>query len=100
MVSSCLGNGCHSDPTGPNGPAEGLSLESGAWYGAMVEVPASQCGDGRLLVGPGDPSASYLIQKLTGRDMCSGSLMPKAGRALPSQDIELIASWICHGASR
>jgi hypothetical protein len=51
-------------------------------------------------VQPGDPSGSYLIQKLLGRDLCSGSQMPKAGVTLPSADMAMLSAWICQGAAR
>ena len=51
-----------------------------------------------MLVDPGSPSTSYLMQKLLGTDICTGTQMPKAGASLPSGDIDLIAAWICVGA--
>src|SRR5256885_15410923 len=60
-----------------------LSSESKA-YSDLVGVASSQCAD-RKLVMPGDPSASYLIDKLNGTNLCSGSRMPK-GMALSSTE--------------
>ncbi len=58
---------------------------------------ASTC-RGLRQVAPGSPASSYLINKLTGVDMCAGSVMPKAGGELPKAQIDLIRGWICQGA--
>ena len=64
-----------------------------------MSVVADQCGAGQLLVAPGDPGASYLINKLTGVGMCFGSRMPKGGASLSSGDIDTIRAWIGAGAA-
>ena len=52
-----------------------------------------------MRVTPGDPSASYLIDKLLGSNLCIGTRMPKPpSPALAPADIDLVSSWICHGA--
>jgi hypothetical protein len=38
------------------------------------------------------------MQKLTGVDMCSGTLMPKADGAMDPGSLTLISAWICAGA--
>ena len=77
---------------------EGLNLTAGKSYASLVNVAASQCKDGRKRVVPGSPSTSYLVQKLIGVNMCSGSQMPKQGQGLPSTQEQTIANWICIGA--
>jgi hypothetical protein len=77
---------------------EGLDLASTASYQELVGTPAEQCSDGRLLVDPGSPGTSYLMHKLTGVDMCSGGLMPKADAAVDEATLAKIATWICSGA--
>ena len=89
---SCGGNACHA---GVN-PAEGLDLGAGVSHGELVGVPAGQCGE-RLRVSPGDPEASYLVDKLRGVDLCAGTRMPKSG-SLPAAEIQIIADWIAQGA--
>jgi hypothetical protein len=91
--AACNASGCH---TGAR-PKEGLSLEVGEAYASLVGAPASQCSE-RLLVKPGDPAGSYLVQKLMGTQLCSGSQMPKAGQGLPDAEFETISNWICQGA--
>lgn len=90
---SCLEAGCH---TGAR-PAASMSLEPGRAWSELVNVAAS-CG-ATPLVTPGDVAASYIINKLTGSGMCSGTQMPKRGQSLPPTQIELIESWICRGAA-
>ena len=64
----------------------------------LVGVEASQCGNGRERVVPGDPAASYLVRKLTGIGMCEGSQMPKGNGALPAAEVAKVVGWICAGA--
>lgn len=90
--ASCTGNACH----GGIMPAENLDLTAGVAHGELVGIPAGQCGD-RLRVAPGNPDASYLIAKLRGVDLCSGTRMPKTG-SLPASQIQTIADWIAQGA--
>jgi hypothetical protein len=92
FVASCAGTGCHSGRR----PQAELSLEAGAAYAELVGAP-SQC-QGRVLVTPGKPSASYLMNKLTGVGLCGGTQMPKKGESLPAQQLEAISAWICSGA--
>ena len=50
---------------------------------------------------PGDPSASYLYQKLTDPSPCSGSQMPRTDLLpdpLPACVTALVAAWIAEGA--
>lgn len=94
LAPQCASAGCHSGAR----PREGLSLESDAAYDALVGVAATQCNDGRALVEPGKPQASYLLDKLLGTNLCAGSQMPKAGQTLPTAEVEMISNWICSGA--
>jgi hypothetical protein len=95
FTASCTSAGCH---TGMR-PKEGLSLDAGKAYAELVNVATSQCGGGRILVKAGDAGQSYLMQKLLGSDLCSGSQMPKAGQSIPSAELALISDWICQGAT-
>jgi hypothetical protein len=78
-------------------PKEGLDLTVGKSYADMVNVNASQCTN-RKLVLPGDPANSYMMQKMLGVSICSGTQMPKAGASIPSNQLQAIANWICQGA--
>ena len=93
FTSHCANQGCHVGA----GAKQGLNLASGKAYANLVGVAASECTN-RKRVQPSDPSASYLIDKLLGTNLCSGSRMPKLA-ALPAADIGTIATWICSGAA-
>ena len=85
--------GCHSGVFAP----QRLSLDARNSYRMLVgtqsaEVPSLQ------RVKSGDPSASYLVQKLEGH-AAVGIRMPASGPALSSDAIELIRRWIQSGAS-
>jgi hypothetical protein len=93
LTASCASNGCHK---GAN-PQQGLDLTAANAYQDLVNVAAQQCNDGRKRVLPGQPSESYLIDKMLGVDMCAGTQMPKLNQ-LPAAQIEAVANWICAGA--
>jgi hypothetical protein len=93
---SCTGGGCHSK-VGMKPPAEGLDLSSAALsFQSLVGKPSSTCG-GKTRVVPGDVANSYLMNKLTGIGMCTGSKMPK-GAGLAATEIDAARNWICNGA--
>jgi len=94
LADNCTNNGCHVGTM----PKEGLNLSASKAYAELVNVKATQCNDGRLLVPSNGMGASYLMQKLLGQNMCSGSRMPKADTSLPAADLALIQAWICNGA--
>jgi hypothetical protein len=93
FVADCGGMGCHGGVL----PQDGLDLESGAGYAGLVGVASEQCGD-RLLVEPGQPDTSYLLDKMLGVDMCMGTRMPKGAMPYSAAQIDLITAWICQGA--
>lgn len=84
--------GCHAGAGAP----VGLRLDAGSSYALLVnaasaEVPSLQ------RVTPGNPDASYLIQKLEGT-AAVGSRMPLNGPPLPAATIAVIRQWITDGA--
>jgi hypothetical protein len=93
--ASCLTSGCHE---GKN-PKANLNLTTGTSYSQLVNVASADC-SGRIRVIPYDVSGSYLISKLRGMDMCTGTQMPKVGVKLPSGDMAAIEGWICNGAPK
>ena len=93
LVNECTGGGCHGFPA----TAADLDLRSGFAYENLVSVPSSQCDD-RLRVAPGQPGASYLIDKLAGVNLCFGTKMPKAGPGFSAEQIAMISAWVCQGA--
>jgi len=98
FTASCASKGCHDGgrgrPGGPGGGATRLDLRAGNSYDSLLEETTS-CGP---VVVPGDSENSVLIGKLTGDEICSGSLMPKGADPLSPEVIETIAAWICQGA--
>jgi hypothetical protein len=89
-AANCGNSNCH----GGSAPARGMNLSSASLALAnLVGVPADECGE-RLRVAPGAPASSYLINKLTGVDLCSGERMPRGGAALPATQIDTVRAWI------
>jgi predicted CxxxxCH...CXXCH cytochrome family protein len=79
-----------------------VDLSAAVAWGNLVGRPApptESCGG--TLVVPGDASASYLYQKLSSDQPCSGARMPRSefgSDALPDCVTALVASWIAAGA--
>jgi hypothetical protein len=92
FAASCNDRNCHDSV----GSAAQLDLTGDSAYASLVGITASQCA--RPLVTAGSLDDSYLVNKLTGNDMCRGSLMPKADQRLSEQDLDTIFRWICNGA--
>lgn len=91
FTPSCASSNCHSGGS----PAAGLNLESANSYTMLVGVTSSQ--DAAVMrVLPGNPDASYLVQKLEGTASSGGS-MPPSG-ALDQATIDTIRQWITDGA--
>jgi hypothetical protein len=88
--------GCHSGSSSP----QGLNLETQATaFANLVGVSATECSPTRLRVAAGNPAASYLINKLTGTNLCSGQRMPRGGPFLSDATIEVVRTWITDGAA-
>ena len=97
FTASCASNGCHDSndrPGGPGGGATSLDLTAGNALQSLLDT-TTPCGP--VLV-PSDPASSVLIGKLDGTELCMGSLMPKGNGSLTSEQIDLIATWVCQGA--
>ncbi|MRG97358.1 PE-PGRS family protein [Polyangium spumosum] len=94
LTASCAVGGCHSGAA----PKQGLDLTSANAHAALVNVAADQCADGtRMRVKPGEPSESYLIDKMMNVDKCAGNRMPPS-IALSDDKIQTVSDWICGGA--
>lgn len=95
---SCVFSSCHSGPA----PRAGLDLTT-ATRAALVDVPSSERPD-RALVAPRAPDASFLLDKLLGRDLPQApatdpewTSMPP-GMPLEAERIDLVRRWIEAGA--
>ncbi|HET8696808.1 MAG TPA: Ig-like domain-containing protein [Gammaproteobacteria bacterium] len=78
------------------GAPQGLRLDEANSFALLVGVASTEV-PGTLRVAPGNPSASYLIQKLEGT-AAVGARMPLNGTPLPAADIAMIRQWITDGA--
>ena len=86
----CATAGCHDDLT----TAANLNLLSPGVQSRVSNVNASGVGcEARILVVPGDPSGSYLFDKILGTIGICGSRMPLLS-ILPNSDVEVIREWI------
>jgi hypothetical protein len=85
---------CHIGAAAP----QGLRLDAVNSYGLLVGVASSEQ-PGVLRVDPGDPDASYLIQKLEGT-AAVGNRMPLNQAPLTQTQIDAIRQWIIDGAQR
>ena len=89
FLSACSGEYCH-----------GLAMAAAARaHALLVSQPSLECDDMRLLVAPGDPAHSYVVDKMLDRNMCGGHPMPRglANRLSPAE-IRTVTAWICEGA--
>jgi len=90
---------CHTDEGRvPAGVAPGLNLKTGVSIANLVNA-GSTGKPGSVRVIPGNPSGSYLIQKLEGAPDIVGLRMPRNGPPyLTTEQIALIRQWIQNGA--
>lgn len=80
-------------------PAANLNLAGDATR-ALVNVPSTQK-SGSILVIPGDPANSYLIQKIKGAGGITGLRMPRNGPPyLTDGQVLVIERWIQLGANQ
>jgi mono/diheme cytochrome c family protein len=79
---------------------QGLALEPGKAYGNLVGAKSRE--SKLMLVSPGQPNASYLLNKLDGTHLKAGGMgqqMP-LGDPLTAAQIAQIRAWITQGAPR
>ena len=87
---------CHTDDG--RTPSGGLNLKSGTAFSNLVGV-ASSGKPGATRVISGNPSGSYLVQKLEGAADIVGLRMPRNGPPyLTTEQVALIRQWIQNGA--
>ncbi len=99
FVKSCaLSASCHKGPVGGGQ----LVLEAGKSYDSLVGVDAVRA-KGKKRVVPGDPDASFLMQKVLGTmDVTEGTLMPQGAvdPVDPECRIQAVRLWIAAGAKK
>lgn len=86
--------GCHAGAAAP----VGLRLDAASSYELLVGVASGEVGSLQR-VNPGNPDASYIIQKLEG-SAAVGARMPFGGPYLDDATIAVIRQWIAAGAPR
>lgn len=89
---NCAFSGCHGGGT----VQEGLRLDPGFSAGNLINV-ASPREANLIRVVPGNPNASFMIQKLEGTQTL-GDRMPQFGPYLSQATIDVIRQWIQLGA--
>ena len=88
----CAASGCH----GGAGAQQGMRLDPGFSAGNLICVHSPR--DPALIrVIPGNPDASFIIQKLEGTQTL-GDRMPQGGPYLDQSTINVIRQWIQDGA--
>lgn len=93
LERSCAATaGCHLG----SAPADGLDLTASKSYDAIVNVPSIRR-PSALLVKPGDPKASYCLEKVVGSPGIIGAKMPLTGSLTPGQ-VKALTDWISQGA--
>lgn len=94
--SLCIG--CHTNVG--RTPAGGLNLVHDLAYDQLINVSSTQR-LGALRVVPGNPDASFLVQKIEGTQGASGLRMPRNGPPyLTDGQILIVRRWIELGAPR
>jgi hypothetical protein len=94
FTPTCAVSGCHDG--GGNVLPRSMDLRADNSHGSLVNVPSEQVGFDR--VEPGDPDASYLIDKLEGNQAAGTSQMPQGGPFLDQATVDMIRQWITEGA--
>ncbi len=88
--AGCLSSGCHG---GASQSGFDLSSYESSFVAGEQATALEFCP-----IVPGDPDASYLVQKLRANPP-SGARMPLFGTPLSEESIETIATWIREGAA-
>lgn len=102
FTPNCATSGCHSG----SAPANGMSLEAGKAYDALVGAAPQNPGAlnaGFLRVDPFHSDNSFLYRKISDdlNDInFPGKAMPRDLPSLSDADVELIRQWIDEGAPR
>jgi hypothetical protein len=93
FTPSCAVAGCH----GGAAAQRGLRLDPGYSAASLINV-SSPVDSSLVRVVPGQPDASFLVQKLEGTQTL-GDRMPQGGPYLPQSLVDDIRLWIANGAN-
>lgn len=86
---------CHVNHSGS--PSAQLDLNEEESWAALYAMP-SLIAEGRLMVRPGDPDASFLLEKLRCEQPQVGERMPRGRLPIPLAEQALVRDWIAQGA--
>ncbi len=89
---------CHSDAYEGGRPVAGLDLAEGNMPRNTIAAGSGQLSDGTLLINPGRPDESYLVEKIAVDAPTRGSRMPHRMPPLSDGEIETIRNWVLDGA--
>ena len=93
FTASCASAQCHSGGSVP------MVLTAGQTYADTVGVACAQCPPKlRVSACKPTPADSYLIAKIQGTGMCTGSRMPKGASSFTAADARAVLDWVAQGA--
>lgn len=97
FAKSCAFSSCHS----AKGKKGGLDLSVGHAWESLVDVDATKA-PGKKRVVPGEPDASFIVQKLEGPAAGEGKLMPEGSTEPfdPECRIHALREWVAAGAPK
>lgn len=81
---------CHSG--GGNPASDPSEIDLDVPLSSLVGIPSAA--NGKPLVVPGDPDASYLLLKMKGGEGMEGDLMPLGDDPLKAEQLQVVADWI------
>jgi hypothetical protein len=84
LFNGCAGEICHNFGAGA--------------IASQVGVASTECCSDRVIIDPGHPERSYLLNKLTAKNMCTGWQMPLDRTPFGADEIQIVTDWICQGA--
>ena len=87
---SCAFSSCHSEAASASA---GLSLHNEEALLEMIDKASIQDPNKKLIV-PGDPASSYLIDKMRGSNLVSGTDSMPPNATLCESKLELVEAWI------
>ena len=89
---------CHSSDNEEGHPVANLDLAEGKMPRNTIAARSGQLSDGSLLINPGRPAESYLVEKISVDAPTHGRRMPRDMPPLSAEEIETIRHWVLDGA--
>ena len=89
---------CHSSDNEEGHPVANLDLAEGHMPRTTIAARSGQLSDGTLLINPGRPDESYIVEKIAVDEPTRGRRMPRGMPPLSDEEIETIRNWVLDGA--